>query len=117
MRTKPVPSVRNRYILAADLLLIIISVLGSYALRLELTDSFFIYLPSAYWMIGAALIIKPAAYYFFGLYRRMWIYATTRELISHRHGGSHLIRASFSGDDLAGSPARVHRLPSLRPGH
>jgi len=80
MRTKPVPSVRNRFILAGDLLLIIISVLGSYALRLELSDTFFIYLPSAYWMIGMALIIKPMVYYFFGLYRRMWIYASTREL-------------------------------------
>jgi FlaA1/EpsC-like NDP-sugar epimerase len=73
MRSKPVPSVRNRYLLMGDLMLIVLSVLGSYALRFELGNFFFFYLPSAYWMAGAALIIKPLVYYFFGLYRRMWI--------------------------------------------
>jgi FlaA1/EpsC-like NDP-sugar epimerase len=81
MKTKPVPSVRNRYILIGDLILIVISVLGSYALRFELGNFFFFYLPSAYWMIAVAIIIKPLVYYFFGLYRRMWIYASTRELM------------------------------------
>lgn len=81
MRSKPVPSVRNRYLLIGDLLLIVLSVLGSYALRFELGNFFFFYLPSAYWMAGAALIIKPLVYYFFGLYRRMWIYASIREAL------------------------------------
>ncbi len=81
MRSKPVPSVRNRYLLFGDLILIVLSVLGSYALRFELGNFFFFYLPSAYWMAGAALIIKPLVYYFFGLYRRMWIYASIREAL------------------------------------
>jgi len=81
MRSKPVPSVRNRYLLMGDLMLIVLSVLGSYALRFELGNFFFFYLPSAYWMAGAALIIKPLVYYFFGLYRRMWIYASIREAL------------------------------------
>ncbi len=81
MKSKPVPSIRNRYLLIGDLFLIVLSVLGSYALRFELGNLFFFYLPSAYWMAGAALIIKPAVYYFFGMYRRMWLYASTRELV------------------------------------
>ena len=80
MKTKPSPSIRNRYLLMADLFLIVVAVLGSYALRFEFGDFFFFYLPSAYWMVFVALAIKPFVYYFFGLYRRMWIYASTREL-------------------------------------
>ncbi len=78
MRAKP--QIRNRYILFTDIFLVIISVLGSYALRLELGAAYFFYLPSAYWMLGAALLIKPLMYYAFGLYRRMWIYASMQEM-------------------------------------
>ncbi|GAP06948.1 MAG TPA: polysaccharide biosynthesis protein [Anaerolinea thermolimosa] len=81
MKSKPVPNIRNRYLLLGDLILIVLSVMGSYALRFELGNLFFFYLPSAYWMAGAALIIKPLVYYFFGMYRRMWIYASTREVV------------------------------------
>ncbi len=74
------PNLRNKYILLGDLILIFISVLGSYALRFELGAQFFQYLPSAYWMLGVSLVIKPLIYYFFGLYRRMWMYASVQEL-------------------------------------
>jgi FlaA1/EpsC-like NDP-sugar epimerase len=74
------PNIRNRYVLIADLILVIVSVLGSYVLRLELGAAFSFYLPSAYWMIGTALVIKPLVYYYFRLYRRMWIYASVQEL-------------------------------------
>ncbi len=77
---KAQPNVRNRYVLMGDLALIIISVLGSYVLRLELGAQFFQYLPSAYWLAGLALIIKPVVYHFFGLYRRLWLYASVQEL-------------------------------------
>ncbi len=73
-------TVRNRYLLLLDLLLIAASVFGSYALRFELGEQFYYYLPSAYWMLGAALVTKPVVYYFFGLYRRLWSYASTQEL-------------------------------------
>jgi FlaA1/EpsC-like NDP-sugar epimerase len=63
-----------------DLFLIVVSVLGSYVLRLELGSLFFFYFPSALWMIGIALIIKPLIYYLFGLYKRLWAYASTQEL-------------------------------------
>lgn len=78
--TIPIPVIRNRYVIIADVIFVVASVLGSYALRSELNSTFFQYLPSAYWMIGTAVIIKPLVYYFLGLYRRMWIYASTNEL-------------------------------------
>jgi FlaA1/EpsC-like NDP-sugar epimerase len=74
------PNIRNRYVLIADLILVVVSVIGSYVLRLELGAAFSFYLPSAYWMIGTALVIKPLVYYYFRLYRRMWIYASVQEL-------------------------------------
>lgn len=73
-------TIRNRYLILLDLLLIAASVFGAYALRFELAQQFYDYLPSAYWMVGAALITKPIVYYFFGLYRRLWSYASTQEL-------------------------------------
>jgi FlaA1/EpsC-like NDP-sugar epimerase len=78
MRAKT--QIRNRFLLFADIFLVIIAVLGSYALRLEMGAAYFFYLPSAYWMLAAGLIIKPLIYYFFGLYRRMWVYASMQEM-------------------------------------
>lgn len=78
MKTKP--NVRNRFVLLGDLLLIIVVVLGSYALRLELNTVFPFYTPSVLWMIGISLLVKPLVYYEFGLYRRLWIYASVQEL-------------------------------------
>lgn len=77
---KSKPNIRNRYFVLIDILLTISSVLGAYALRLELGSLFYFYLPSAYWMIGVALLVKIPIYYFFGMYRRLWGYASTREL-------------------------------------
>jgi len=71
---------RNRYMVMIDMALTIIAVLGAYALRLELGALFFFYLPSAYWMIAVSLLIKIPIYYLFSLYRRLWGYASTREL-------------------------------------
>lgn len=72
---------RNRFVLLADLLLIVVSVLGSYALRLELTADFVrFYLAGAIWLIAIALLVKPLVFYWFGLYRRLWIYASVNEL-------------------------------------
>jgi len=63
-----------------DLFLIVVSVLASFALRLELGERFVYYLPQAIRMLILALIIKPVVYYLFGMYRRLWIYASVREL-------------------------------------
>jgi FlaA1/EpsC-like NDP-sugar epimerase len=71
----------NRLLFFTDLILIVACVIGSFALRLPLDQRFLDYLPQALWMIAIALVIKPLVYKYFGLYRRVWTYASTRELI------------------------------------
>ena len=39
---------RNAFLLILDLIVIIASVVGAFALRFELVDQFYLYLPSAY---------------------------------------------------------------------
>ena len=77
---KPAFQTRNRFLLMVDLILIVTSVLASFALRLDLGSVFIAFLPSARVMIIIALIVKPAIYHLFGLYRRYWVYASIREL-------------------------------------
>lgn len=77
---KPAFQIRNRLLLAADLVLIFTSVLASFALRLDLGPLFVSYIPHALTMAAIALVVKPIVYYMFGLYRRYWVYASTREL-------------------------------------
>src|SRR5690348_7725958 len=78
---KPRARYRNRFVLLADIFLILVSVVGSYALRLDFTPDFLrFYLQGALWLAGLSLLIKPLVYYFFGLYRRLWIYASISEL-------------------------------------
>lgn len=77
---KTIPTIRNRYVLFGDLFLIVVAIFGSYALRLELGQEYFFYLPSAFWLLGIALVIKPLVYFYFGLYRRLWLYASVQEL-------------------------------------
>ncbi len=77
---KVIFSIRNRHLFVGDLFLTVLSILSAYILRLELVEVFSNYYISLLWMMGLSLLIKPAVYYFFGLYRRMWIYASMREL-------------------------------------
>jgi FlaA1/EpsC-like NDP-sugar epimerase len=78
---KPRIFLQSRLIFVVDLLLIIVAALGSYALRLDLGPLFVYYLPQAYYLIGVSLIVKPVVFYLFGLYRRLWVYASIRELM------------------------------------
>lgn len=77
---RPAFQIRNRLLLAADIVLALTSVMASFALRLDLGPLFMSYLPGAIAMATVAVILKPIVYYFFGLYRRYWVYASTREL-------------------------------------
>jgi len=76
---RPRQHVRNRFVLIGDIAINIISVLGSFALRLDVGELPF-YFPAAVLMCAVALAIKIPTYFFFGLYRRLWIYASTGEL-------------------------------------
>jgi FlaA1/EpsC-like NDP-sugar epimerase len=71
---------RSRMLILADLFLILVAALGSFALRTDLGPLFMFYLPQAYWLVGVALVVKPLIYYLFGLYRRLWVYAIIQEL-------------------------------------
>lgn len=73
------PNIRNRFVLLGDLALIVISVLGSFFLRLDVSEVSF-YFPAMSIMSAVALLVKVPVFYFFGLYRRLWIYASTSEL-------------------------------------
>lgn len=77
---KPPIQIRNRVIMLGDLVLIITSVLASFALRLDLGNAFVAFMPQAWLMVFVALLVKPFVYYMFGLYRRYWVYASTREM-------------------------------------
>lgn len=70
----------NRLLFVGDLILIVACVIGSFALRLELGALFIFYLPQALTMVIVALLVKPIVYFSFGLYARVWAYASTREL-------------------------------------
>lgn len=71
---------RNRVLLAGDILLIIACVLGSFILRVPLGARLFDFRVQILMMLVAALTIKPFIYYQFGLYRRVWAYASIQEL-------------------------------------
>ncbi len=73
------PQLRNRFVLFGDIALTIVSVLGSFALRLDVTQLPF-YFPAALIMCVVALLVKIPTHFFFGLYRRLWVYASTNEL-------------------------------------
>jgi FlaA1/EpsC-like NDP-sugar epimerase len=72
-------SFRNRFVLIGDIALTLVSVLGSFALRLDVVELPY-YFPAVMLMCAVALAIKIPIYHFFGLYRRLWIYASTGEL-------------------------------------
>ena len=71
---------QNRLLIIGDLILIVAAALGSYVLRTDLGPMFQFYLPQAVFFVVLALIVQPIVFYFFGLYRRMWVYASVQEL-------------------------------------
>ena len=79
MKTSLKFHIRNRYVLIIDIFLTAGAVLAAFALRLE-APIFLDYLTAILWMIGISVVVKPVVYYLFGLYRRVWAYASTNEL-------------------------------------
>ena len=72
--------VRNRVLLISDLFLITVSVLASFVLRLNFGTRLADFQAQIATMIIIAWIVKPLVYYWFGLYRRVWAYASVNEL-------------------------------------
>lgn len=71
--------IRNRYFLVIDVALITIASILSFVFRLELRQLLVDYLPTLSWMLLVALLVKPLVFYWFGLYRRFWAYASTKD--------------------------------------
>ncbi len=71
---------RNRTVLVGDLFFIVVCVLGSVLLRVPLGLRLYDFRYQIAVMLVVALLVKPVVYFQFGLYRRLWEYASIREL-------------------------------------
>ena len=69
---------RNRYVFLVDVVAIASAAFGAFVLRFDWW--FFQYRQEFPVFLAAALVIKPAIFYGFGLYRRYWRYASVRDL-------------------------------------
>ena len=69
---------RNRYVFLADVVAIGSAAFGAFVLRFDWW--FFQYRQEFPVFLAAVLVIKPAVFYGFGLYRRYWRYASVRDL-------------------------------------
>jgi FlaA1/EpsC-like NDP-sugar epimerase len=72
--------VRNRYFVLADLLLTSLSATLGFAIRLDV-PLFWSHLSLCVSFVLMAMAIKPPVYYFLGLYRRYWRYASVHEAV------------------------------------
>jgi FlaA1/EpsC-like NDP-sugar epimerase len=73
--------VRNRYFFLADIFLVAIAAMLSFAIRLDTFVLKRIFLRDCLMYVAVAVVTKPAVFYAWGLYRRLWRYASTRELL------------------------------------
>ena len=71
--------IRNRYFFLADLLLVFVAAAGSFNLRLD-AEGMVRYRDTLAIVAVLALLTKPVVFYFFGLYRRYWRYASADDL-------------------------------------
>jgi FlaA1/EpsC-like NDP-sugar epimerase len=78
MKTKP--WFRSNKLFLADLVFVALGVLFSFILRLNLEQLFLDYIPAFLWMLVLAMLIKPFIYARFGLYQRVWAYASIGEM-------------------------------------
>ncbi len=72
---------KNRYLLLADALFIVASVCAALAIRME-TLALEPYLRRVWYAVPLLVAIRLPLFYLFGLYRRVWRYASVNELLS-----------------------------------
>ncbi len=75
-----IPPVRNRYFFFADLLLVGLGAVASFWLRMDVAG-FQSYSRTMLVFAALAMLVKPAIFLAFGLYRRFWRYASAKDLI------------------------------------
>jgi FlaA1/EpsC-like NDP-sugar epimerase len=73
--------VRNRYFLLADIFFVAVAAISAFVIRFD-TFQVWPHLAQAWFLIPLAIIIRPPLFYLFGLYRRMWNYASVNEVLS-----------------------------------
>jgi FlaA1/EpsC-like NDP-sugar epimerase len=78
---QPVRFIRNRYLFFSDLVVIALATMAAFVLRLDIDQDLMHYIPTMGWAILAALTIKPVIFWLFGLYRRVWAYASIKEVL------------------------------------
>jgi len=72
---------RNRYLALIDILLILLSTVTAFGIRFD-TLTVWTYLSQNLFFIPLVLVIRLPLFYFFGLYRRLWRYASVNELVA-----------------------------------
>lgn len=72
--------VRSNRLFIVDLVFVVLSVIGAFILRLNLEQLFRDYLPTFFWILLVALLVKPLVYSRSGLYQRVWAYASMQEM-------------------------------------
>lgn len=73
--------IKNRYLLLADIFLLAAAPILSFTIRLDIVH-FERYYSACLVFIILALLVKPLIFYLFGLYRRLWRYASVDEALS-----------------------------------
>ena len=71
---------RNRHVLLGDLFLIALAVAGAFALRFDWR--FYQYRAEFVPYLIAAVLVRPLVFHFFGMYQRLWRFASVAELVA-----------------------------------
>ena len=99
---------RNRYFFVADILLVSLAAAASFYLRLD-AGQIIPYLPTLAVVTVVSAVVKPLVFFFFGLYRRYWRYASVDDMLTIAVAASiaSLITALI---EILVVPLRVHVL-------
>jgi FlaA1/EpsC-like NDP-sugar epimerase len=73
-------ALRGRHLLVLDLAAIVAAYLASYVLRFDISSSLVDYLQQFVWVLPILLVVRPLTFVAFGLYQRVWRYASIDEL-------------------------------------
>jgi FlaA1/EpsC-like NDP-sugar epimerase len=71
---------RNRHLFLLDLLVIPICAVGAFVLRLDWLITH--YRAAFLLFVGVALLVKPPVFFAFGMYRRLWRYASIADMLA-----------------------------------
>jgi len=73
--------IRGRHLLLIDLLTMSMALVAAYVIRYEALWRVGPHLRRNLYLFATVLVVRPLVYYFFGLYRRWWRYASVSEML------------------------------------